>query len=74
MRGRDARSCLTPQRRDFVFHTDGPVVLFVTIDQKASASGLRYLPVSRVLFGTGGEIETLPVLSGACRFVDPVST
>jgi hypothetical protein len=61
-------------QRGFVFHTDGSVVLFVTIDQKADASGSRYLPVSRVQFGTGSQFETIPVLSGTCGSVDPVVT
>lgn len=61
-------------RRSFVFRTDNVVVVFVTIDQKADTAGRRDLPLNQIEFGTGGHVETMPVLRGTCRSVDPAST
>lgn len=60
--------------RSFVFRTDNAVVVFVTIDQKADSAGQTELPLNRIEFGIGGQVETIPVLKGACRSVDPAST
>ena len=61
-------------RRSFVFRTDNVVVVFVTIDQKADTAGRRDFPLNQIEFGTGGHVETMPVLRGTCRSVDPAST
>ena len=61
-------------QRGFVFRTDHDVVLFVTIDQKADAAGQRVLPVNRVDLAVGSQVETIPVLSGSCRSVEPTAT
>lgn len=78
---RDALRCIDEMivqaedgQRGFVFRTDHAVVLFVTIDQRPDATGLRDLAMSRVEFAVGGQVETIPVLSGSCRSVDPAST
>lgn len=57
-----------------VFRAGDAVVLFVTIDQKADDRGERTLPLNRVELGVGSQVETMPVLSGACRTVDPAAT
>ena len=61
--------------RGFLFQmNDGAVVLFVAIDKPPDASGTRTMPLSRIDFGLGAQVETVPVLGGACVTTDPKTT